>query len=583
MASEDAKAWAVPALTCAFGTSGDRLCPFELHRGRPLTRELSFEDAKVERRLRMTIWCFLKARMPIKRATYPCIHCIPALPFDIRICPPRPRLNMPEDSSSNKRRRVLLGTAIALQSIFLGRCLSSSFPFDPRHMEVYTYGFWTMVLFGLAASRQTNLIRLIQPQWPIHISPRDAAILTNPGISARTQPDGSARGVFVDLAVSIVVTKPRVELKKRSAGDCPPKSFAARTLEWLFTNQLPKFPSLEPSFLKVWGLLAPLLLELKRGPPRHARNLFIFYKYLCRLLELAKRQAEKQALTLYGSGRYRYQTRLFAIAGAGDYFYMAEITRSWAESQNAPDDDDDGNEDEASVEDDSPPSLPQPGGQASPRDEAMRKLQKYEGCRPSEIAKHRETIDKLWNIVVEEVKNDDQYSQDGTRLSLLSALATLRSTAKQAETTFLDAAQRLEDFENAEDPHRRSGRLHEQEKKKLKDARNAARSAFVRAASALADQVAPIQEDTLVPFLEDDIELYHRSKQPEDTGTSFYETLSPAEFFSSQVQADGELKWSGVLRLGTSLADQYLEFANKYVEQLEDEEMKRRRNVRFPA
>nr|GAT43569.1 predicted protein [Mycena chlorophos] len=490
---------------------------------------------------------------------------------------------------------ILFGSMLVLQSIFLGRCLSHSFVMDPRHLETYIYGFWAMALFGYASSRQTNLIRLIQSQFPIWSSQRDLAtrnLLNNGGISAATQPDGTARGVFVDLAVIIPITEPRKKLKKRTRGLWPTAGLAGKSLDWFYANVVARFPALEPAFLRVIGLLAPLLIELKRGPPRHASSLSGFYLRLCQLLEAAKEQVEKQAMALYGSWRYRSQDHVFVIAASGDYFVVGRVQRSWANFRDVPDDGDvdgDVGDDVASDQSDGiVPVGPLDGSSQSRRDQASAaaELAAFERCRPADIQASMARIDALCEDFESESETDDECDEFGAPIDdTYTEIEELRLKAKAQEAKCRKAARALAEFDSDAGTNRRSARpatttSRSQQKMKLQVKLEDAEEDFAQAARNFARLLKPVLNDTLGPFQVEDLELYHRSQANLDA--FFYETRSPQDLFADQVQLDGPLEWSGVLRLGTALADEYLQFIDEDVKQLEDEELQRRKEVKFP-
>ncbi|KAF7294169.1 hypothetical protein HMN09_01145300 [Mycena chlorophos] len=456
---------------------------------------------------------------------------------------------------------ILVGSALVLHSIYLGRCLSHSFVMDPRHLEAYAYGFWAMLLFGYASSRQVNVIRLVQTQFPIWSSPRDMAtrtLLNNGGVSAATQPDGTARGVFVDLAVVIPITEPRKTLKRRTNGLWPTANLAGKSLDWFYTNVVAKVPALEPTFVRVVGLKAPLLVELKRGPPRHASSLFSFYWRLWQLLKVAKRQAEKQAVALFGSWRYRRQDRVFIVAGSGDYFAVAQPVRAWANLRDIPanspvDSGDaasdgqveaaDDESDSDDISDDASASTPSSIGTKSRRDRyhAQRSLLAYENCRPADIQANMAQIDILCEGLEAESEPEDGYDEYGAAIDATHhEVEVLRRKAKTQEANFNKAAQALSAF--ASGSNRRSARPgpqsnSTQQQTNLENKRDDAEVGFGQAARSFALVVKPVLNDTLGPFRTDDVELYHRSEAGLDS--SFYETRSPQELFNDLAQPDG--------------------------------------------
>ncbi|KAF7332655.1 hypothetical protein MKEN_00148300 [Mycena kentingensis (nom. inval.)] len=240
------------------------------------------------------------------------------------------------DTSNRKESRIdKASPAVALrrylffQSVFLGRCLCWSASMDPRHLEAYIYGFWTMLLCNPLGGNWTGLIRILQPQWPIWSSTKDLSkrLADTSFLSTVTTPDKDARGKYVDFAIVIVQTAPRLDPLPHFIRIYLHYGIAGMTLNAFFDHFLPNNLHLQPSLLRVVGLLAPIMLELKLGPPRHAVDLWCFHLTLSNLFSEGQEQAEQQALSLWASWRFRGQVSLISVAVSGDYMRLRRSTR----------------------------------------------------------------------------------------------------------------------------------------------------------------------------------------------------------------------------------------------------------------
>ncbi|KAF7294199.1 hypothetical protein HMN09_01148300 [Mycena chlorophos] len=478
---------------------------------------------------------------------------------------------------------------------------------DPCHLEAYIYGFWFLVLFQyVPATSGGSFIRIIQPQWPIWSSARDTrsrAIVNAARLSLGSEPDGLARGVYVDLAVVIIRTMPRKKLPRRSRGLYSPLQLAGKSLQWFFENFLVDHPALEPSFIRVVALMAPVLVELKLGAPRHAPDLPTYYNELSGLIQDAERQAEKQALALYASWRFRFQQYGFSIAGAGEDFSVCRTTRSWANKDlpqrlNGLAGDFEKDDDDDDEEQPNPPPNPNSSSAAQSKQEKARNtlIDSYTLVAPSYIDARREEIDQLCDDAEDE---DDEESEDrddvhasGVPRSDFTRIDEARRAAEDALRMRARAQRLHQDFDAKVEVLKneiRAGRSGPRVQRSMAEAEQQLanhlanyREAVASCRTAMTDLVSilkPTQNDTLRPFSEADINLYHRFTFAASDSRSFYETRTPEDFFSGQENT----VWSGVLHLGTQLAEDYLRYIEGQVRQWELEEIQRRSHVYFPS
>ncbi|KAF7302238.1 hypothetical protein MIND_00790800 [Mycena indigotica] len=587
------------------------------------------------------------------------------------------------------------------ECIFLGRCLSSSSSMDPRHLEAYIYGFWTMLLLR-HISHERHVIRLLQPQWPIWSSQddNDKRMLDMSLLSTKTTPDGGARGVYVDLAIVIVQTEPRWKVLRYAQGVISVAKLAGQTLGWFFENlyAMPMFAAFEPAFLRVVGLRAPILLELKLGPPRHSLCMADFHRKLTALLQAAKRQAEKQARALYASWRFIGQEFVITVAVAGEYMTMRRWTRKWGRRtilQNIRSANDlvrlrgihpppgegellelfASNEHPANSETDSnrstspfqipaqSDSVPLAGNQprsvtvkglrwadeepndgdfvpetASQSSESgtsdseaaeyhsdagsgesdgdidetdhtveeliemyQAKLSEYD-FRPTGILdRHRERIarycERLDELEVEANDDAEVLNKSGLPKSRMSEIRKLRGEAQttfEARNAARDAyydygtliaetlATQAGDSGGVKTRFRKKHETilenHEARLAAYLEEYNAAQAAFRTAARTLGASMPPTQGGLSPPFSDDDLDIYNHSLTASPGDVPFFEKNDPARFFAGEE----DTAWTGVIRLGSDLAEKYLQYIEDVVREFEDEELERRSKVKFP-
>ncbi|KAJ7628596.1 hypothetical protein FB45DRAFT_918711 [Roridomyces roridus] len=207
---------------------------------------------------------------------------------------------------------------------FLGLAVCHSGNVDPRRLEHYTYTFWTAEMDGLLL-RGGFKHCLVAPQLPIYVSSKEP-VSVGADNTAGSMADGKAKSVYVDVAILLPVTEPRFPEDIGAIGPL----VAGKSLAHFFDEVLPKNWELSPRCVRVIGLQAPLLAELKRIPPRHSKTATTFHHNLIHLLNLACQQAKAQARCLFASSAFARQDRVILVAGAGDYYQVCIVTREWA-------------------------------------------------------------------------------------------------------------------------------------------------------------------------------------------------------------------------------------------------------------
>ncbi|KAJ7283988.1 hypothetical protein C8J57DRAFT_1498974 [Mycena rebaudengoi] len=81
---------------------------------------------------------------------------------------------------------------------FLGLAVCLSTTADPRRLEHYHYTYWTAEMASLIICGHLKHC-LLAPQFPLYVTPKDSSF--DPDVSARTEADGDAEGVFVDVTL----------------------------------------------------------------------------------------------------------------------------------------------------------------------------------------------------------------------------------------------------------------------------------------------------------------------------------------------------------------------------------------------
>lgn len=199
----------------------------------------------------------------------------------------------------------------------LNSIISRSSYIDPRHLEHYTYPSWTTTaaMFILRHALPNGSSFIVAPQFPIYTSPRDLlnhilGTMPDPNVSVDpdlsdvinistvTVPDKTARSVFVDVAIMTPVPVPRRGLKLK----VKPQHQKPTSVYDVLSNK-----ALNPRYLDVDELLAPILIELKPGPTRHPKDLDTFLTAVMFRLRAAQQQATEQSFCLFASWRFASQ------------------------------------------------------------------------------------------------------------------------------------------------------------------------------------------------------------------------------------------------------------------------------------
>ncbi|KAJ7248551.1 hypothetical protein B0H12DRAFT_1123257 [Mycena haematopus] len=213
---------------------------------------------------------------------------------------------------------------------FLGLAICHSTTADPRRLEHYNYTYWTGDLVSVLVRGQLKNC-LIAPQFPVYVSPKEPSNPNDSMGSGATVADGEAQGVCVDMAIVMPIVEPRQDPAEWGV---LAQQVAGKSLAQFFDEILPQhLPRLSPRCLWVSGFEAPLLVELKPLPNRHANGVQVFYVSLISLLWEGALQAEAQAICLFCSSRFATQDVALIVSGAGDYYRIRLVTRNWSSSK----------------------------------------------------------------------------------------------------------------------------------------------------------------------------------------------------------------------------------------------------------
>ncbi|KAJ7747654.1 hypothetical protein DFH07DRAFT_775974 [Mycena maculata] len=95
----------------------------------------------------------------------------------------------------------------------------------------------------------------------------------------------------------------------------------------LISSQFLVYPRQDPD---EWRALSQQVSELKPLPILHADGIQVFWSSSTCLLSEGALQAEAQALCLFCSSRFGSQDVALIVTGAGDYYRICRVTRSWS-------------------------------------------------------------------------------------------------------------------------------------------------------------------------------------------------------------------------------------------------------------
>ncbi|KAF9258281.1 hypothetical protein L218DRAFT_1080517 [Marasmius fiardii PR-910] len=193
-----------------------------------------------------------------------------------------------------------------------------SYTFNPRRLEHFLYGPWSVILNKLISKHSSVLIPA--PQYPIYVSSQSLPTSNDPD---KTIPDSTAVGVYVDHAVILPHLSLLPQLKdSKSTGSTTLSAFLESISEPVVYDSHEWWPKVTIDTVEV-----PIMVELKRPPTRSPKTIGQFYRQLETLMRLATKQAMEQASCLFSCFTYRNQQQVILIAGAGNWWSCRLVTR----------------------------------------------------------------------------------------------------------------------------------------------------------------------------------------------------------------------------------------------------------------
>ncbi|KAJ7191365.1 hypothetical protein B0H12DRAFT_1332199 [Mycena haematopus] len=417
---------------------------------------------------------------------------------------------------------------------FLGLAVCHSTTADPRRLEHYNYTYWTGEIASLILRGRLEYC-LIAPQFPMYVSPKEPQDPNSSMGSGRTQADGDAEGVYVDIAIIMPIVEPR-----------DPQEFgvlriAGESLFNFFTRILPGQPHLSPRCLWVSGFEAALLGELKPMPSRHVTGIQSFMRNLTRLLGEASPQAEAQAICLFCSARFATQDKVLILAGAGDYYRLRLVTRAWS-----------GVELEG-FKTYSPRILQALKNRAKLRLNVTDDGDWTEGNvagmygRPEEVKEMRKKTNGVETRAMRQANIRAQLEQERAELE----------EEKRAELEELEEEERAEQQQYAQGAERRM--LQARERADRANTRAEKREEIHKKYSDALNQ--PPSTDRTTPLFS--VEALNAAHKLE-AGVEFFEATLPEVFFTTRDPTKWT-EWTRVLQLGSEMSDKYMIWIQNFI------------------
>ena len=199
---------------------------------------------------------------------------------------------------------------MALHPHFPGLVLVYSTLYNPRRTEDSSYSRWSVILAELYGGHREIFIPC--PQYGLYVSPTERFRPSDLDDSFMTTADRHARGVYVDL----VVLLPRVARSNSLTQSFP-----------VFLHQL-SITNLPFRLGRMFTVDVSILVELKRPPTRHPKDILSYLKDVERLLAAASSQCRQQAQCLFSSLKYSHQDQVCMIAAAGEWWCFRMLSRT---------------------------------------------------------------------------------------------------------------------------------------------------------------------------------------------------------------------------------------------------------------
>ncbi|KAJ7643313.1 hypothetical protein DFH06DRAFT_1477103 [Mycena polygramma] len=399
---------------------------------------------------------------------------------------------------------------------------------DPRHLEYFNYPMLDEEAQATIGHESNSMH--VASQHSLYISRRPQLSANESG---RTESDGSAIGVLVDLATVLV----RLGLHHDAV--IPPE-YEGQPLATLLQDFKEGRFEVDSRFFAVDSLLATSLWEAKHGPTRHPQSLLKFANGLANLMNQARTQALDQGMFLFTCPLYGAQKKTYLVAVAGEYMSFRLFTRAEARTRF--------------------------------------------GVWMKRHLENREAVSEGTYIVVgdsdadlndapawdhPELEKYDQFVDPGlaesTKAKEDKVRAKRRRTAKAAAEKAKTLAEKAAALE---------------ESRAKRDARHARRvemQSRAEARESLGD-TKPNPDRSVQPFTDEALNDYWVTLTTVPSGV-FMETRSAREVFGAAGDDRKVSEWSGIVRIGTALAATYLEEIYDYNATEQEAEERRREKI----
>ncbi|KAF7307300.1 hypothetical protein MIND_00524200 [Mycena indigotica] len=202
-------------------------------------------------------------------------------------------------------------------SVVLGLVVSYSTVYNRRRLENPTYGIWTTILLDIVYATKDNSILplIVIPQYGIYRTldemEHSRNLPSDGDTSMATIPESKAVGVEVDFAL--------VYGHVSSRDTAQPIKKLLKKFTW---------KSMPFRQIRLLSAAVPLIVESKRLPTRHAKDVRQLVKDLSKILLEGVTQADYQVHCLFSNPRFALQQSVIVIVTAGPWWCWKEVNRT---------------------------------------------------------------------------------------------------------------------------------------------------------------------------------------------------------------------------------------------------------------
>ncbi|KAG9219879.1 hypothetical protein CCMSSC00406_0009626 [Pleurotus cornucopiae] len=399
-------------------------------------------------------------------------------------------------------------TAVLLPLTFLLSML-----FNVRRTEDSSYGLWSALLLQLCGNRLD--IFVLCPQYRLYVPRHPNNQPADADTSMITTSDGQARGVIVDHSLILPEIQP---------------------VHWgnLFKYLTHLFQSPQPSFsefdVRTINATVPVIVEQKRPPSRHPKDILSYYEQLGKLLRAAADQATDQAVCLFSMLNYGHQQEVILIAATGAWWQFRLSRRG----------------------DTGDPFIYEDYALKCMLTEMEEEKEDVEDAHDANDLMHPAVAMLLarWPLPSEEINIQDKHQIEAGRLYRLREKA--RQVDKDDSAARADRYARRNSAKEKETATKFGMKIGDRWKKFVKDVGQG-------------------------PYSPEDIDMCVKLQREMDAGSDlpfchkFEGWLDP--------HGNGLTQWTGPMRLGSPISNKYMVFIKAYLDRLAEEEESRRRRV----